>query len=339
MMQYDLGLFEELNEAYRDKPIWRPPTSASERPKAAELVDRARAETERRETEKKLRPILASVELSGRTVLELGCGHGFLTATLPGAAGVRHAIGVDIRPYSSWAEHEERDDVSFIVGDLSSEPLLPPESVDVVISTVVLEHVTRPITMLSAIRDVMRTEGKAWLFFNLYRGRNASHCYREVFFPWPHLLFDDAVCHAFYEKHHGRKLRFSWVNRMTIAEYLVVSRDAGFEIVNVKLERTPVDLDFYLRFEDKLGRYPALDLETNFMTLILEKSLSPTGHVPSVGYQEAQTELDRRIGDHRGAAAPADESAPGAVSVRSEGAQSSAPAILGGTTRAQRHDG
>jgi hypothetical protein len=63
----------------------------------------------------------------------------------------------------------------------------------------------------------------------------------------------------------------------------------------------PIDVGFYQRFEDELGRYPALDLETDFATLVLEKE-SPGRlrrgrgrSLPELGYLERQRALDEAI--------------------------------------------
>jgi SAM-dependent methyltransferase len=290
MERYDLQLFESLNEEYRTKPVWTPSVlPGKEAP--------SRSEVEQAAVGKNLKPILKQVDMAGKVVMELGCGHGWLIASLPETAKAARAIGADVESHTTWHQHGDSR-VTFIEGDLSRENLVAPESVDVVISRVTFEHITRPLQMIQAVFDVLRFGGKLWVRTNLYRGRNASHRYREVFFPWPHLLFENEVCEAFYREHHGvENRRFSWVNGMTIAHYLQAFRDTGFDISYTHCHTTPLDLEFYLRFVEKLGRYPALDLETDFLTLLLEKNEAPKGELPSVGYLEKQRELDRALAE------------------------------------------
>jgi hypothetical protein len=95
-----------------------------------------------------------------------------------------------------------------------------------------------------------------------------------VFFPWPHLLFEPAVCEAFYRKHHGRKSTFAWVNHLTAAEYVEACGELGLHVDALRRSTTPIDVPLYARFEEKLGRYPALDLETDFLWLTLRKRTS-----------------------------------------------------------------
>lgn len=274
---FNLKLLEELNEEYKAKT------------KRLPFVNRDRESI----TKKALRRIEVmqdqlKTSFKGQVVLELGCGKALVSANLLKVASAKTAIGIDIFRYDTWNEIESRR-IKLIKGDLSQEQLVEPGSVDVVVSGAVLEHVTRPIEMINAIYKTLRPGGVGWIYFNLQRGPRASHRYNEIFFPWSHLLFQDSVCAQFYDKHHNleyikknyevkstdtgseRVSGFSWVNRMTIAEYLLVFQQAGFDILDLRRRIMPIDIPLYIRFEDILGRYSALDLETDFVTFIVRK--------------------------------------------------------------------
>lgn len=308
-MKFDLELFEQLNDEYRDRPIidvaktqerrnlLSPKRRATSEGESVTPGDRAQYAAQ-----KQLTPILRDIEMSGKAVLELGCGHGWLTSILPDQAGATRAVGVDITPYSSWSEHTDPR-VEMCQVDLSRERTFPPESFDTVVSVVTFEHVARPLQMLTALHELLKEGGEAWLRMNVYTSRSASHKYSEVFFPWPHLLFDNEVCSQFYLKHHGKSgQRFSWVNNMTVAHYLHAAREAGFGIKTVRRTTAPIDIPFYLRFIDTLGRYPALDLETDFLTLVLTKGDQATDDASDevsgsldLAYTDRQFQLDGRI--------------------------------------------
>lgn len=288
--RFDLELFDQLVAEYRARPLREKPiqrNQKSQREKAEARIQRIQREL--------------VMDFDDRVVLDLGCGHGWLPALLPELGGARRAIGVDPRRYETWSEHADPR-VELIEADLSADDVVEEGSVDCVISGAVLEHVSRPIEMLEAIHRVLAPGGRSWLYFNLYRGPSASHRYSDVPFPWPHLLFDDAVCRAYYEREHGRgNVPFAWVNRMTIGGYVQAVEELGFRIVEMKRRVVPIDVGFYQRFEDPLGRYPALDLETDFATLVLEKA--PTGRwrkdqdrAPQrLGYMERQRALEDAI--------------------------------------------
>lgn len=307
-MKYDLALFERLNEKYCDHPIVDVAKTKQRRkllspqlldPEDADKSVVTAGERAAFAATSQLKPILKDIDMTGKVVLELGCGHGWLTAILPDHAGAEKAIGVDVERYSSWPEHTDPR-VELFEADLSKERVVPAGTIDTIISNVTFEHVSRPLQMLSALYDLLKDGGEAWLRMNLYTSRTASHKYSEIFFPWPHLLFEDEVCEQFYRKHHDKNgQHFAWVNRMTIAHYLRAVQVAGFEITRVGRFFVPIDLPFYLRFADKLGRYAALDLETDFLTLVLRKGEGDGGDKARIDldweYPAREAELDQRI--------------------------------------------
>ena len=97
---------------------------------------------------------------------------------------------------------------------------------------------------------------------------------------------------------------------MTIANYVQAVHEIGFRLVAVKRRVVPIDVGFFLRFEPVLGRYPALDLETDFATLVLEKEnpgrgwASRSRALPELGYLERQRSLDAAIAAEQGPAKP-----------------------------------
>lgn len=332
MTIYDLQLFEQLNEEYsklsqqHSGPMF--PSShlvicdlfselhderlarKSRIEKMRKIVERIeeghpniaqdldlRGQTERGRLGFKLRDLLRDIDIAGKDVVEVGCGHGWVSDGMVRYAGAKSVVGLDVRDYP-WEKHGHQS-LKLIQADLSKDQVLPDASTDVVASFVVMEHVSRPIQMMQAIYDVLRPGGVAWLRFNLYRGWNASHRATgsaKVFFPWPHLLFSSDVCEAYFKKHRGSPIGYSWINKMTIAEYLTASVDIGFEIEYVDLVQSPIDVNFYARFQDELGKYPALDLSTPFMKLILRKPNSePSGKIPAPGYMAAQKVLDEKL--------------------------------------------
>ncbi len=129
-----------------------------------------------------------------------------MAAALVEHAGAAQAIGVDVKSAPSWSEHKDPAS-AWSPAICRGRSIVAPESVDVVVSQVVFEHVARPVQMLAAIYNSLKDGGAAWLRMNLYTARNASHTYKEVFFPWPHLLFTDKVASEFYRRHHGRPWR------------------------------------------------------------------------------------------------------------------------------------
>ena len=305
-MKYDLDLFAKLNEEYRHRPIVDTTALATRRrmlsPSERDRDAPSRDERLRYAARSQLNPILADIDLKDRTVLELGCGHGHLTASLLETAGAASAVGVDVQRYSSWDEHLDPR-LTLMVADLSVQPVFSAGSFDVVVSHVAFEHVTRPVQMLEALHGLLKDGGTAWLRMNLYTSRTASHLYRQICFPWPHLLFEDDVVEEFYRKRHSiPSMRCAWVNKMTVAHYLFMGRELGFTIRRVRRKSSPIDVPFYVRFSDKLGRYQALDLETDFLTLVLVKGNSVPEEsaeaMAGLSYVKRQQALDKAVARH-----------------------------------------
>lgn len=306
MTIYDLALFEQLNDEYADRPIvdrdklqerrtLLAPTNKNRHVVSSE--ERIQAAASRQ-----LTPVQNDLTVAGKRVLELGCGSGYSARALLTIGQAAQVTAIDLDRQPSWDEAPDPR-LTFLAGDLSSSNLVPAESIDLVVSHVVFEHVTRPLQMLAAIREVLVEGGSAWLRMNIYTACNASHRYAEVSFPWPHLLFEDEVVRQFYERHHGLpNMASEWVNRMTVAHYLVACKSLGFEISAVRRSVAPIDIPFYLRFEEKLGRYAALDLETNFLTLVLHKrpqTEATETAIVSIDYLARERSLETRIAKHR----------------------------------------
>jgi len=100
---------------------------------------------------------LARIHAAGLRVLDLGCGTGYGTAGLAGAA--RLAVGVDrIAPEPSAG----RGGACFVRADLSGIPLRPG-AFDLVVSFQVIEHLRDPGPYLEAIARCLAPSGTALL--------------------------------------------------------------------------------------------------------------------------------------------------------------------------------
>lgn len=256
----DLALLESLNEEYRSKPLVPEPPQ----------YDQASREARAR---RRLLDVHHAVDLAGKRVLELGCGGGFEVWYLSHHFGA-NAWGVDVSERGGW-ETLADERTHFVCADIGEESPFKGGMFDRVISFSVLEHVVHPYAVLKDIYRILAPGGLAWLSANLHRGPRASHLYRELYFPFPHLLFTDDVISAYRQKHHGRSGGASWVNRLTWAQYEDYFRQIGFTMHSLKFSETPLDEAFYERFSDILGRYPKWDLTKDFFHTVLEKPRQP----------------------------------------------------------------
>jgi SAM-dependent methyltransferase len=253
---YDVALFESLNDEYADHPLNPAPQQTDD----ASMLDRAH---------RRLLTVHRGIDLSGGRVLEFGCGAGFEIWTVSHTFG-SEGWGIDVVERRAWATlADER--TRFVRADIAVERPFEADFFDRVISFTVFEHVEHPYASLAELYRVMKPGGLAWIKANLHRGPMASHRYREVTFPFPHLLFTDDVFREFYRRRGLPPSTASWVNRLTWSEYAEHFARIGFRTRSVRFHETPLDEAFYGRFEGVLGRYPRTDLTRDFFTVVLEK--------------------------------------------------------------------
>ena len=253
--RFDLDLFIELNNEYGSKPIVPQPREHH----APAMLAAA---------EKRAGRLDELIDIRGKRILEIGCGRGEVCYVLAKDYECS-AVGVDIRGREEWNTYLDQAGVELRILDISKDNCSALGEFDRIYSWTVWEHIQHPFAALQGVKHLLKADGKFYLLANLYRGPQASHRYREVYFPWPHLLFTDEVFEAFY-RHIGRRSRKpAWVNKLTYAEY-----KHYFELLDFHVERhwfssSPLDIEFYNRFEDVLSRYPKSDLMHNFLSAIL----------------------------------------------------------------------
>jgi SAM-dependent methyltransferase len=256
-LRYDLALFRSLNEEYRDKPLMSAPRDVKD-PAAMSRQAAARAGR-----------LIKAHGIAGARCLEIGCGRGETARALAGEHGCE-VTGLDVVTYPEWSTAADPK-AQLLRLDVTAEPFAQLGSFDFIYSFAVWEHIRHPFAALRAAHALLRPGGRMYLNANLYRGPSASHRYREVFFPWPHLLFTDEVFEAFYLELWGRPAYPAWVNKLVAAEYEVYFRQLGFAVESITFTMKPFDEAFYGRFEEKLGRYPRFDLERDFIVAVVRR--------------------------------------------------------------------
>lgn len=259
-IRYDVELFERLNAEYAERPLVPTPRRYDHEAMIESAVGRVRG-------------VHRAIDLAGRKVLEVGCGGGYELWYAAHALGA-DAWGVDVVERRAWPALRG-DRVHLQVADLATTNPFAPDSFDRAMSFTVWEHVMHPYRMLVETHRVLRPGGLFWMKANLHRGPQASHLYRHISFPFPHLLFSDDVISEALARRGVEVDGAAWVNRLTWAHYEDYIREIGFRILALRFRETPLDEAFYERFHDVLGRYPRWELSRDFFEVVLEKAEPP----------------------------------------------------------------
>ena len=256
----DIELFEALNAEYAAKPLV--PVAPSYEHDA--ILTRSVARLQR---------MHRAIDLADKRVLVFGCGAGYEAWFLGHAFG-SEAWGIDVVERRAWASLQGPR-VHFELADIVRDAPFEAASFDRIVSTNVFEHVEHPQSTIGALHRVLRPGGLAYITANLHRGPKASHRYREVTFPWPHLVFPDEVFREFYRRRGQPPEPAVWVNTLTWEQYRDAFRAAGFTIRAARFREVAIDEAFYRRFAWILGRYPRADLQRDFFDVVLEKPQRP----------------------------------------------------------------
>jgi SAM-dependent methyltransferase len=257
--RFGVDLFKSLNADYQEKPVVPAPRPHSLEYGTSIGIRRAAM------LDKK-------IGIKGLRVLELGCGAGAMSRVLAKDFGCA-LTGVDIGDYTEWQAPLEGD-LSLQVHDITTQDNAHLGVFDRVVSFAVFEHIVHPHAALKAIFDMLKPGGKAYIYANLYRGAKASHRYREVYFPWAHLLFEPEVWRDFYTKLQGEPLEPAWVNKLTYDQYVNYSARIGFDVLEHFPSAPFFDEAFYQRFEQRLSAYPKFDLMHDFIHMVLQKPVT-----------------------------------------------------------------
>lgn len=261
-MKYDLTLLENLNKEYEKKPIL----------KTFRLYD---DKSQFMYADYRLENLIKIFPFRGKRVLEVGCGGGHVSSRLASHYQCE-VTGIDIYKNDAWDKLRTQKNLNLLVIDLSKTNPFPPNSFDIIVSFVAWEHMIHPFKVLEECVKILKDNGKLYINANQYRSALASHLYRTIHFPYPHLLFSDEVIIKYCLK---KGVSQEWidsnfyVNKLTYSHY-----KEYFRLLNLKMEyehliKRKLDLDFYNRFKDKLALYPKFDLELDFFNVLLSKQL------------------------------------------------------------------
>lgn len=251
--RFDEALLSQLHAEYRERPIVPAPrqlTADASRQRAVEAAAR-------------LDRILS---LRDQRILEIGCGDGSLAMELASSYGAE-VVGIDEVTHKTW-EGLSHERLELRTYDISNDTRSwDDSSFTRIISRGAFEHIRHPFAALKQSQRLLHPMGKMYIFALLHPSAMGSHLYREISFPWPHLLFSPDTIASWL----GHPIGYAfWLNKLSYAHYQNYLRQLGFNLTYEKLTKRPIDEAFYQRFEHRLGLHPRFDLETDFFEIVAE---------------------------------------------------------------------
>ncbi|MCL1976332.1 MAG: methyltransferase domain-containing protein [Firmicutes bacterium] len=261
--KYDIDLLKLLNEEYKNKKVVKnPPQQYDDSFKISEanqMIDF----------------LSQKMSFTGVKILEIGCGGGYTSYQIAKRFNCK-IVGVDIYEDAAWQRNVHKN-VQYKCVDLGVNNPFNEEEFDIIISIVAWEHMKHPFEILQQATKVLKRGGSFFIRANQYRSAIAHHLYRQIYFPYPHLLFDDELVIDFAVQNGAERWyaeAFYYINKLTYPHYKEYFKLLKLDIIEESMTNRPLDYDFYQRFNDKLGLYPINDLELDFFNVLLKKTIN-----------------------------------------------------------------
>ncbi|MEG0834331.1 MAG: class I SAM-dependent methyltransferase [Christensenellaceae bacterium] len=182
--KYNMALLKKLNKEYEHKEIMTSVTEYSD-------------EYQINQANQRIDELSKWIDFEGMKILEIGCGGGYVSYQLSQRFSCQ-VIGIDIYTSEVWDRFSPlTSGVSFRNVDLSRENPFEEDEFDVILSFVAWEHIRHPFEVLQQATKILKPNGLFYILANLYRSAVASHLYKVIFFPFPHLLFEEDIVTKF----------------------------------------------------------------------------------------------------------------------------------------------
>jgi SAM-dependent methyltransferase len=210
------------------------------------------------------------LDLSGKSVLEVGCGTGPVCVQAA-LAGARRVVGVDIindlLEYGRSRLQRDHPELTGTIeylwtqGDLTE---LGAEMFDVVLSYNAFEHYDDPERMVATFERHLHKDGIAAIAFGpLWKSPYGGHITFMTMFPWAHLVFPEPIIMSERRRlipSEGNAQRFEdalgGLNRMTLSSFRRIMQNSGLECLYLETNVSEKRLMTLFRL---MSRIPGLE--------------------------------------------------------------------------------
>jgi len=176
--------------------------------------------------------------LAGKTVLEIGCGHGSLAIDMA-QSGAKKVVGLDLSPklISFARQNLECSYPQFsglVLFELTDIRNYPPETFDFVISKDALEHFIDFQQVFDEMKARLAPAGRLLLGSGgFWYSPDGGHGITPPWIPWSHLLFPETAIVARLNR-KGRRvtsIRECGLNQLPFAAYKKTIINSGLKVV------------------------------------------------------------------------------------------------------------
>lgn len=174
-------------------------------------------------------------DLTGKKLLDFGCGEGHVPYVAATLIGVDLAIGYDIEN-QNWEHFQETPRLRF-TNDINVVKNKGP--FDVIVLNDVLDHATNPIAVLKSAKDVLTSNGKIYVRCHPWTSRHGTHLYKQLNKAYLHLVFNEDELYGMGLKQTPAKKLLDPIN-----DYRKMINDAGLKTLNEEVMSHPVELFF-----------------------------------------------------------------------------------------------
>lgn len=186
-------------------------------------------------------------DFQGKVVLDYGCGIGGKTIYYA-TRGAKLAIGVDFyRDHQIAVDYAKTKNLSLQFRYLQREnhaTALEDESVDVVVSSSVFEHLADVAGTLREVRRVLKPGGLLLNRWNPYRTRHGSHLNAAIGVPFAHLLLSEndllSVCSVEFANRFRDSVHSKNTARCSINDFLREKYSLELNFMSIKGMRASV---------------------------------------------------------------------------------------------------
>jgi 2-polyprenyl-3-methyl-5-hydroxy-6-metoxy-1,4-benzoquinol methylase len=177
------------------------------------------------------------LRFAGKTVLEVGCGHGSL-CVVAARAGATEVVGIDLDVSLATEQLCARGaDLAQTVSFMSTQGRLEElagRQFDLVVSKDSMEHFPDPESFVFVMTQFVKPGGELAIGFSpLWKSPNGGHIDYMTKVPWAHLIFSEETIMAERRRFrpHEQAERFSEVvgglNKMTLARFHRIMASTG----------------------------------------------------------------------------------------------------------------